>query len=128
MENQKSALGLDANVTAALGYIIGIIALIMVFIEKDNKFVRFHAIQSLLWGVLMTIAIIAIMIVGAIIGVVGAMASSSLGSIIGLLLMLVYLVWLVGLVGGLIYAAIKAYGGAMFKLPVIGNFAEKWSN
>lgn len=47
----KSALGLDGNVTALIGYIIGIVALILFFIEKENKFVRFHAIQSTLFHV-----------------------------------------------------------------------------
>jgi uncharacterized membrane protein len=42
MQNQKSALGLDGNVTALIGYIIGILALVLIFIEKDNKFVRFR--------------------------------------------------------------------------------------
>ena len=50
MENQKSAIGLDGNLAAALGYPIGIIALILIFIEKENKFVRFHAIQSIVWS------------------------------------------------------------------------------
>ena len=34
MQNQKSALGLDGNITALIGYPVGIVALILVFIEK----------------------------------------------------------------------------------------------
>lgn len=127
MENQKSAIGLDGNVAAALGYPIGIIALILIFIEKDNKFVRFHAIQSLLWGLVMTIAVIVIGIVGTIIALAAGAASGTLGWIIGIIVMLLYLVWLVATLGGMIYAAIKAYGNERFKLPIVGNFAEKWS-
>ena len=48
MDTGKSALGLDGNVAAALGYPIGIIAIISLIIEKENRFVRFHAMQSLL--------------------------------------------------------------------------------
>jgi uncharacterized membrane protein len=70
MQNQKSAIGLDGNVTALIGYLIGIVALVLIFIEKDNRFVRFHAIQSVLWGVGCTIAFIAIMIVGMILGLI----------------------------------------------------------
>lgn len=128
MENQKSAIGLDGNVTALIGYIIGLVALILIFIEKDNKFVRFHAIQSVLWSTGCTIAIVAIAIVGMILAVVLAQVSSSLGSIVGLVVGLLYFAGFIGLIGGLIFGAIKAYGGNMFKLPVVGNFAEKWSN
>jgi uncharacterized membrane protein len=31
-------------------------------------------------------------------------------------------------IAGLIFAAVKAYGGNMFKLPIIGNMAEKWTS
>ena len=136
MENQKSAIGLDANVAAALGYPIGIIALILIFMEKENKFVRFHAIQSVLWAVLMTILAIVIMIVGTIIVIGGGAATASSGStaasgflvIVGLLLTVLWIAWFIALLGGIIYAAVKAYGGNMTKLPIVGNFAQKWSS
>ena len=128
MENQKSAIGLDGNLTAAIGYPIGIIALILIFIEKDNKFVRFHAIQSLLWGLLMTIVVIAIAIVGTVVALAAGAASGTLGWIVGAVVVLLYIAWLIAALGGLIYAAVKAYGNNLFKLPVVGNFAEKWSS
>ncbi len=62
MQNQKSALGLDGNITALIGYPIGIVALILIFIEKDNKFVRFHAFQSLLFWVAVTVVWIVLFI------------------------------------------------------------------
>ena len=127
MESQKSAIGLDGNITAAIGYPIGIIALILIFIEKDNRFVRFHAIQSVLWGLAMAIAIFAIMIVGIVIAFAAGAVSSTLGWIVGVILGLLYLVWFVGTMGGMIYAAIKAYGNEIFKLPIVGDFADKWS-
>lgn len=127
MQNQKSALGLDGNITALIGYIIGLVALILIFIEKDNKFVRFHAIQSLLWIVAYIVTIIAVMIVGFILALVLSQISGALGSIVGILFMLIYLGAILGFIGGLIFAAIKAYGGNQYKLPIVGNFAEKWA-
>lgn len=127
MENQKSALGLDANITALLGYIIGIVALVLIFIEKDNKFVRFHAFQSVFLVVTYIACIIGMVILG-IIAAVLAQVSSALGTIFGLILMLLWFVVIIGFLGALIFCAIKAFGGAMFKLPVIGNLAEKYSN
>ena len=126
MSGGKSALGLDGNITALIGYPIGIVALILIFIEKDNKFVRFHALQSVLWSVGLTVAVIVVMIVGSILGVVVSMVSSTLGFVVWAIFALLYLAWFVALFGGLIYGAIKAYGGETTKLPFVGNMAEKW--
>lgn len=134
MENQKSAIGLDGNITAALGYPIGLIALILIFIEKENKFVRFHAIQSLLWGLVISIVltVLTVLFVAFMFGAVilGNM-SSVLGWIAGILELLLGLgIGLVslGAFGGMIYAAVKAYGNERLKLPIVGKFAEKWSS
>ncbi len=127
MSGGKSALGLDGNVTALIGYLIGLVALILIFIEKDNKFVRFHAIQSVLYqvgvGVILTVLVIAVTIIGLIFG----MASSGLATIVGILSMLIFsvlgLIWF----GGMIYGAYKSYQGTEFKFPIIGNLADKWN-
>lgn len=126
MQNQKSALGLDGNITALIGYIIGIVALVLIFIEKDNKFVRFHALQSVLWAVGYVVTVIAVMIVGTILTVILGQIASGLASIVGLLFILLYVGLFFAFFGGLIFAAIKAYGGTEFKLPVVGNLAQKW--
>lgn len=127
MENQKSALGLDGNITALIGYLIPIVALILIFIEKDNKFVRFHAFQAVLWVVAMIVAVIVLAIVGVILGVILSMVSSTLSTLVAGLFFLVYIAWFFVYVGGLILGAVKGYGGTMFKFPVVGNMAENWS-
>ena len=127
MSGGKSAIGLDGNITALIGYPIGILALILIFIEKDNKFVRFHALQSVLWSVGLTVVVIVLMIVGSILGFAVAMASSTLAYLVWGVFALLYLVWFLALFGGIIYGAIKAYGGQMTKLPIVGNMAEKWT-
>ncbi len=127
MENQKSALGLDGNVTALIGYIIGIVALILIFIEKDNKFVRFHAIQSVLYSVGFIVVYIVAMIFITIVTVVLGTMSETLGMLSSLLYLLLVVIWLAWF-AGLIYAAVKAFGGNMFKLPIVGGMAEKWSS
>ena len=115
----KTALGgLDANLAAALGYPIGIIALIMVIMEKQNRFARFHALQSLL---LIAAWIVIAIVLSILVGILSAI-SSYLG-FIGLLLPLIWLLWF----GALIFCAYKAYQGEWFKLPVIGDMAEKFA-
>jgi uncharacterized membrane protein len=127
MQNQKSAIGLDANVTALIGYIIGILALVLIFIEKDNKFVRFHALQSLLWWIGYWVILFVVCILLAVVGMVLSMISTTLGSLIwGLIGLLAMIAWL-PLLAGVAFAAYKAYQGDMFKLPIVGNLADKWA-
>lgn len=126
MENQKSALGLDGNVTALIGYLIGIVALVLIFIEKDNKFVRFHALQSVMWAVLFFVAIFAFVIIAMILGFIAGMVSEGLAWGVGGLAILIYIGLFIGFFGGLIFAAIKAFGGNEFKLPIVGNMVQKW--
>ncbi|HSP61476.1 MAG TPA: DUF4870 domain-containing protein [Pyrinomonadaceae bacterium] len=136
MENTgKSALGLDGNIAALIGYIFWPIALVCVIMEKENKFVRFHAIQSLLYHAAIIVAAIVLVIIVIFLGIIGiasAAAGSSgggaIGGILGSLVSLVWMVFILAYLVGLIYAAVQAYGNKMFKLPIVGNMAEKWSN
>jgi uncharacterized membrane protein len=129
---------MDPKVAAALSY-IWIVGVIFFIMEKENKFVRFHALQSILFGVANTVVMIVLVIIATILTVVfsiGAAAAASGGAdafsgLIGLVVSLIWLVcWLIGLAMfiGLIYAAVKAYQGHTFKLPIIGNMAEKMVN
>ena len=132
MDTGKSALGLDGNVAAALGYPIGIIAIICLIIEKENRFVKFHALQSILLHVAAIVLMIALWIIGVILAIAGMAAAAAsnatgaLGGIVGMLFGLIWLVFIVCYLGGLIFAAVKSYQGNMFKLPIIGNMADKW--
>ncbi|HEY0320811.1 MAG TPA: DUF4870 domain-containing protein [Pyrinomonadaceae bacterium] len=116
----KTALGgLDANLAAALGYPIGIIAILMVVMEKQNRFAKFHALQALL---LIAAWIVVAIVLGIFFGILSAI--SSYFSIFFSLFPLIWLLWL----GALIFCAYKAYQGEWFKLPVIGDMAEKFAN
>lgn len=121
----KSAIGLDANLAAALGYPIGVLGLINFFIDKDNKFVRFHGIQSVLYSAIVGAVFTVVWILLAIIGMILSQISGALGALIGILYLLLFLVFLVVWFGALLYSGYRAYQGETFKLPVVGNFAEK---
>jgi uncharacterized membrane protein len=134
MDTGKSALGLDGNVAAALGYPIGIIAIISLIIEKENRFVRFHAMQSILLHVawiVVAIVLVFLFFILAIFGIAasaaGGEAGGAVGGIFGMLLSLICMVVIAAYIGGLIYAAVKAYGGNKFMLPVVGAMADKWT-
>src|ERR1044071_4607498 len=100
----KAALGgLDGNLAALLGYIIWIIALISLLMEKENRFVKFHAIQSLLLHAAALVVFICLVIILAILGIVLAMAG--LGALAGLLWLL-YMVVVLCYIGALGFSAV----------------------
>ena len=123
----KSALGVDGNIAGALAY-IGIIGLILLIMEKDNRFVRFHALQSLITGVGAFVIYFALLIVGMLLTFVfAAMRIGALVAIIWILLWLVIVVFGIAVLVGIVLAAVKAYQGQILKLPVVGNIAEKFA-
>ena len=113
-----SSIGLDPKVSAGLGYLIGILAIIFFFIEKQNRFVRFHNLQAILLGV----SIFVLYIVLVILGIASAAVSDTLpGIVLGLGGLVV---WGGGIAGWLI-GMINAFQGKYFKLPIIGDWAYK---
>ncbi|MGB9198816.1 MAG: DUF4870 domain-containing protein [Terriglobales bacterium] len=112
--NVVTGSGLDDNVAGALAYVTIIPAIVFLVMEPYNhkKFIRFHAFQCLFFAVAWTVLWIGLSIV-AHIPFLGWMT---------------ILIWpLVSLVGFIIWLilVLKAYQGQMFKLPVIGDMAEK---
>ena len=103
---ERTSSGFNANVAAALSYLIGFVSgLIFLLVEKDNKFVRFHAMQSTLFF----IGIVIIDVVLQVIPILGALV------VIFLLIPLSAVVWLL-----MMY---KAYQGEDYKLPLVGQWA-----
>ncbi|MBP6004201.1 MAG: DUF4870 domain-containing protein [Pyrinomonadaceae bacterium] len=124
----KTALGLDTNVGALLCYVgnlvcaLGLIySIIVIVTDKTNKLTRFHAFQSVL---LSAVGIVLAVVVNVLAGIAVAANSGILATLIGLVVMVVYL----GILIAVIFTAVKAYQGQMFKLPIIGNMADGWSN
>lgn len=103
----KSSTGLNANLAGLLVYTLGVISGVIFFlIEKDSKFVKFHAMQAIVFSVTMFL----INTVLAFLPVVGGL----LGSLVQL--------------GGLVIWIVlmfKAYKGEWFQLPVVGKIAAK---
>ncbi|MDY0385617.1 MAG: hypothetical protein RBT65_00520 [Methanolobus sp.] len=106
----KTKIGLDENIVAALGYLgFWITGIIFLLIEPDNKFVRFHAMQSLL--IFLPVSLL-IFIVGWI-PYVGWIIADFLG-FAALFLILIF--------------AIIAYRGILLKFPLVGGYAYKLIN
>jgi uncharacterized membrane protein len=105
-----TSMGLSQNVAAGLSYVLGwVTGLIFFLMERQNRFVRFHAMQSILFfGGLTVLSII----VGFL-----PFGLSNIG----------YLLNIVEFVGWIILM-INGFQGKYFKLPIIGDYAEKYAN
>jgi uncharacterized membrane protein len=113
--------GLADNMAGALAYLF-IPAIVFLVVEPYNKnrFVRFHSFQDLFFAAATIVLFIALMVISAVLAIIPI-----LGHIVALLLWValdlgIFVVWIVLL--------LKAYQGKTFKLPVIGDMAEKQAN
>jgi uncharacterized membrane protein len=121
-EKKKTSMGMEENIASLLAYLFGIISgLIFYFGEKENKTVRFHALQSILWFVVFIAVYIVFSILGGIFLAIGAWG---LWSVFGIINTILWLVWF----GITVFLMVKAYTGGKVKLPIIGDFAEKQVN
>ncbi|SRR5258706_192184 len=117
-----TSMGMQANVAAGLSYIVGwVTGLIFFLSEKQNQFVRFNAMQSILFSGGLTVLYIIIEVLTFV------FAAANIGI---LALLLGCLFWLVGLAAFVVWIIllINAFQGKKFKLPVIGDYAERYAN
>jgi len=105
----KTSTGLEDNIAGLLCYVGGWVSgLIFLLIETENKFVRFHAVQSIIVFGALNIVVVVFGWIPWFGGFVFYLAGG-----------LAFVLWVV-----LMY---KAYQGTMYKLPIAGDLAEKWS-
>ena len=104
---EKTSTGLSENVAGLLCYVLGWVSgIVFLLIERENKFIRFHAIQSICVFGVITLA-------GIILGWI-----PFIGSVLG---------WIISVAGFILWIVlmIKAYQGSKYKIPWAGDFAEK---
>jgi len=111
--------GMDPKLAGLLAYLVPpITGIIFFLIEKTNQVVRWHAAQSIVFGIAWIVLWIALtvlsMVLTAILPIIGA--------IIG------FLIWIVVFLGGLVLwvvCLIKGYSGQMWRMPVIAPYADR---
>ena len=133
LQAPKTVFGLDLNVASGLAYLpfclchfivsIGILAS-----DKTNKLPRFHAVQSLLITGSMIVGYIVTFVLVMLFMLIGAALDVPAIVFVGFLFYFVLIAWILALFVGLIIAMINGFQGKIFKLPVLGNMADKWSN
>jgi uncharacterized membrane protein len=114
----KTSLGLEENLEAALCYFgVWITGLIFYFVDDKNKFIRFHAMQSIL--VFLPLTILA-WIFGGFFGIFSYGPAWYFFWYISLIFwVLVLILWVI--------LMLKAYQMQKFKVPIVGDIAEKHS-
>jgi uncharacterized membrane protein len=117
---QPSAIGLTSNVAAALTYILGFVTGILFLVlepYKHDRYVRFHAMQSILYSA-----------AGIVFRIGWSILVSSLMDMTAwaaMLLVPVGLVISLGLFVFWIFLMYQAYSNREFRIPVIGAIAAK---
>jgi uncharacterized membrane protein len=103
----KTSTGLPPNIAATLAYAFGALSgIVFLMIERDDKFVRFHAWQSTLTFL-------------------GAMLLSMLVASFPVFGPLLNVALTAGLVALWVLLMFKAFSGERFKLPYVGEIAEQ---
>ena len=112
---------LPVNIAGALAYFSFVPAIVFLFVDpyRKNRFVRFHSIQCLLFSG-------AVIVLGAVLWLagLGVLLIPRLGPLVVAVVDVVVALGAVLLWNVLV---VKAFQGAMFKLPVLGDFAEQHS-
>jgi uncharacterized membrane protein len=112
----KTDVGLEENVAGLLCYVLWWVSgIVFLILEPKNKFVRYHAMQSIVTFGIITAVLIVLSILGLIpfLGLVFDIISGIIGA-------LAFILWLVLMV--------TAVQGKKFKLPWAGDQAERWAS
>ena len=104
MAETKTGTGLSKNVAGALSYVVGLITGVIFLVLEKDPFVRFHAMQSIVFSV-------AMIALNLILGFTLVLAI-----FLPVLWIVEFVLWLL-----LIY---KAWQGTEWELPVLGKFAR----
>ncbi|PYX92333.1 MAG: hypothetical protein DMG67_07245 [Acidobacteria bacterium] len=113
--------GLEPNIAGLLCYSpVGLICDIIWLVAepyKNNKFIRFHAFQSLFLCGALFVLFIALWILGFILGMIAGP--------LALIIFPINIILFFGEIGLFIFMMIKAYGNNKTQLPIIGAMAAK---
>jgi uncharacterized membrane protein len=118
--SQETQTGLDENIAGALSYVLGLITGIIFFVlEGDNRFVKFHAAQSIVYSVVVIVVNIAFTVLGIVLAFIPRIGGIFSG-LVGLVSMLVSLVFFLGW----LFLMYKAFQHEEYELPLVGGIAR----
>ena len=139
VEPHKSSLGMEANIAVLIAYLGGVVVswipvigyvaflvpLLIFILEKESKFVRFHAMQGFTLNILgMLLGLIFTIIITIVSGYIAYSSPGTAVALVGATGVLGIIVSLAILVLAII-AVVNGFQYKEYHLPVLGNLAEK---
>ncbi|RZN61457.1 DUF4870 domain-containing protein [Methanonatronarchaeum sp. AMET6-2] len=118
----ETSTGLNENIAGALCYLLGFLTgILFYFIESENSFVRYHAVQSIvIFGGIFVLYIVLGVLGGILaIGFFGGVVALVVWGLMLLLGLLSFVLWL--------YLMFKAYKGEKTRLPLVSGWTDKYS-
>jgi uncharacterized membrane protein len=113
---KKSSTGLDSKIAVLLAYLFSWLGGLIIWImEKENKFVKWNALQALILGIVEMIAIIVVSVLLGLIPYIGWFFFSWLGYVIA------GVCWILAIV-----AIVMGFSGKTFRIPGIASLTDKW--
>jgi uncharacterized membrane protein len=116
---------LQPNIAAAIACFFSVLGgIIFLVLEKKNKFVRFYAMQSVVFGAIAFLLFFGFAVVaGVFISVIGRIPL--IGPLFGFIVSLIYVALFLGFWAISIMTIIKAFKNKEWEIPYIGPIARK---
>ena len=122
MTNGQSSMGVQPNLGGLLCYApccIGLVfSIVAAIVEKQSRFIRFHAFQSLLVHAAGLVIFVALGM--------GYMVAAMVAGPLALLVWGVEMLVALGFLALTVFLMMKAYANEEYKLPTLGEQASKW--
>jgi uncharacterized membrane protein len=117
-DQSQSSFGLQPNVAAGIAAFFLLIGGLIILLGKPaQQWVRFVAVQSIVFGAIVLIFNIAFgILAGILLFVPGAWT----------VLLIVWWVFRIAVLVGWLVTTIKAFQGSAYRLPIIGDLADRW--
>ena len=113
---KKSSTGLDPKVAVLLAYLFSWLGGLIIWImEKENRFVKWNALQALILGIVQMVAIIIVSVLLGMIPYIGWFFFSWLGYV------LAGVCWILAVV-----AIVMGFSGKTFRIPGVAGLTDKW--
>ena len=114
--SKKSSTGMEPKIAVLLAYLFSWLGgLIILLIEKENRFVKWNALQALILGIVEVVCILVISFILGLIPYIGWFFFSWLGWV------LAGVCWIFAIV-----AIVKGFQGKTFRIPGVSSLADKY--
>ena len=114
--SKKSSTGMEPKIAVLLAYLFSWLGgLIILLIEKENKFVKWNALQALILGIVEVVCILVVSFILGLIPYIGWFFFSWLGWV------LAGVCWIFAIV-----AIVNGFQGKTFRIPGISSLTDKY--